>query len=160
MTEARRLPLPAHLGVLLGTSAGVYAVLLASVAGLQSASEGRIAAERAPTISAIGSLSTGHDELLRRLEAGRLAYQGAAGAYAEAGTAFSDLEARLVDLSTSVQQVTGAAASLRTTVRLPAIRPTVSSAAATTGASATGASAPTSASAPTVVATTGASGVP
>ena len=45
MTEPRR---PVHLAVLVGMSASAYAISLAGVAALQSDTDARVAADRAP----------------------------------------------------------------------------------------------------------------
>ena len=63
MTESRR---PIHLAVLVGVSAGAYAISLAGVTALQSTTDARIAAERAPADHAVDVMAVGHDRLSRR----------------------------------------------------------------------------------------------
>ncbi|TAK01146.1 MAG: hypothetical protein EPO36_06405 [Chloroflexota bacterium] len=135
--------MPAHLGVILGVSAGAYALTLAAVTGLQASAEASSRLERAPTIAALEDLRAGHDRLAGRLDAARAAYESAAGTYGDAGLAVTDLEARLNELAAAVAEVSGTAASLPSGVKLPPVSRSV-------------ASAPVSA--PTVQATSGASG--
>ena len=59
----RSIRLPAHLGVLMGLSAGAYALFLAAVTGLQSLAESQLAADRAQATAAltrqVGELAVG-----------------------------------------------------------------------------------------------------
>ncbi len=135
------MAVPAHIGILLGLSTGAYALSLAFVSGLQTSAEAAVATERAPALATIDQLDRGHAQLERNLAAARSAYEGAAAAYAASGTAFTELEARLADLATAVAAVSGSAASMPTTVRLPSVSRSVRGG-----------------SAPAVHATTGASG--
>lgn len=135
-----RLPVPAHVGVLFGLSAGAYAITLAAVAGFQSTDEARMAAERAPTVAAIGQLQAGHDDLKARLDAARAAYEAAAGAYAIVGGRFEALEGDLATLAATVGEIQGAAAALPDSVKLPKITTSVRSVSTPTTHSTTGAS--------------------
>ncbi len=60
MSDSRR---PVHLAVLVGASASVYAISLAGVTALQSATDARLIAERAPADHAADVMARGHDEL-------------------------------------------------------------------------------------------------
>lgn len=118
MTETRR---PVHLAVLVGVSASAYAISLAGVAALQSATDARVAADRAPAGQAADALATGHDELERSLDEASRAYVLSSGRYARVGTGLVDMEASLDALGTRVEKVSGAANALPGRVSLPAI---------------------------------------
>jgi hypothetical protein len=119
---------PVHIGVLLGLGTGAYALSLAFVSGLQATSEAAIAAQRAPAMATIDALDRGHARLEADLKAARSTYEAAAAAYAATGSGFQDLEARLADLAAAVAKVNGTAASMPTTVRLPSVSRSVTSA--------------------------------
>jgi hypothetical protein len=118
MTDTRR---PVHLAVLVGLSATAYAISLAGVTALQSATDARIAADRAPAGRAADLLASGHDELEMTLDYATQSYGLAAGRYAELGTRIVDMETSLADLEKRVGKVTGAAKALPNHVSLPTI---------------------------------------
>ena len=142
MTDERRpaASVPAHLGVILGLSAGAYALTLAAVTGLQSSAEAATRMERAPTIASIDAMAAGHDRLTARLDAARAAYEAAAGVYGDAGLQVADLGARLDALAAAVSEVSGTASSLPSSVRLPPISRSVAKVAAPASQATTGAS--------------------
>ena len=121
---ARILPsisMPPHLGVMLGLSTCAYALSLAAVTRLQSATETRIATERAPAIAALAAVTARHDGLDRDLSAARGAYASAAASYAAAGAAFQAVEQRLGALAAIVADINGTVASMPTSVRMPPV---------------------------------------
>ncbi len=118
MTERRR---PVHLAVLVGMSASAYAVSLAGVAALQSATDAKVAADRAPVGRAADALATGHDQLERSLDEASRAYVVSSERYARVGTGLVDMETSLDALGTRVEKVTGAAKALPGRVSLPTI---------------------------------------
>lgn len=118
MTDTRR---PIHLAVLVGMSATAYAISLAGVTALQSATDARVAADRAPAGRAADVLATGHDQLETTLDDATRTYGQAAGRYAQLGTRLVDMEASLDDLGKRVEKVTGAANDLPGHVTLPTI---------------------------------------
>lgn len=61
-------PRPIHLAVLAGASAGIYAISLAAVAGLQSAGDQATTDERAPLEQAVRELTIANDRLAEDLE--------------------------------------------------------------------------------------------
>lgn len=122
-----RFPVPAHIAVIMGLSAGAYALALAGITGLESASESAIAADRAPAIAAIETSQRTHTDLERRLEAARRSYEDAAAAYAATGDGFTAMNARLAALADVMTEISGSAASLPTSVKLPAVTRSVSS---------------------------------
>ena len=139
MTDARW---PVHLAVLLGASAGIYAVGLAGVTALQSSADEALMAERTPIETTITSVAAGHDSLDADLSRAARAYGDAAARYDRIAPDLAVMEASLDDLSTRVSDVSGAARALPGHVALPVVRRTVT----------------VSASRPTTHATTGASG--
>ena len=138
MTDARR---PAHLVVLLGASAGMYAVSLAGVTALQAATDRAVIDDRAPLDAATTSLAGGHDALESDLDRATRAYGDAAAGYDRLGPRLDAMEESLDALAGSVSQVSGAALALPAHVALPKVTRTV-----------------TTRSAPVTHATTGASG--
>lgn len=123
MTESRR---PVHLAVLIGVSASAYAVSLAGVTALQSATDTRIAAERAPAGHAADVLARDHDELEASLDEATQAYMRAADRYAGLGPRMVDMETSLATLGKRVAKVTGAANALPGRVSVSVSLPTIS----------------------------------
>ncbi|MEO8470201.1 MAG: hypothetical protein ABI573_11125 [Chloroflexota bacterium] len=126
----RSIRLPAHLGVLMGLSAGAYALCLAGVTGLQSMSEAQLAVDRAPAIETIRAVQQDHDQLEARLATARSAYGAAAEAYRASGTGFAAMEARLNELATLMTEISGTTATLPSSVKLPSVSKSVSRGAA------------------------------
>jgi hypothetical protein len=140
---------PYHVAAFLGASAGVYAISLAAVTGLQSAADQQTMALRAPAAAAAAQLAASNDVLDRqitRIEA-ELRSQGAA--YGDLASTMATYGGSLDGLAAQVSELEGQAAQLPTRISLPSA-PRVSS----------GARATTSTSRPATVATTGASGKP
>ena len=137
MTDARR---PVHLAVLLGASAGIYAVSLAGVTALQAATDRALIDERAPLGAAMSTLAGGHDAVETDLERAARAYGDAAAGYDRLAPRLDTLETSLDALAGTVSQVSGAARALPGHVTLPTVTRTVTTKAppvshATTGAS-------------------------
>ena len=139
MTDARR---PAHLAVLVGASAGIYAASLAGITALQSATDQATIENRRPLGVAADALSGGHNILEADLTRAARAYGDAASRYDAVAARLAELETSLDSLAGSVTQVTGAAKSLPNRVSLPPVTRSVV----------------TTRSAPVTHATTGASG--
>lgn len=118
MTESRR---PIHLAVLVGVSAGAYAISLAGVTALQSTTDARIAADRAPADHAVDAMAVGHDRLESSIDDTMRAYRLAADRYAGVGSELEAVETSLDDLGARVEKVTGAANALPGRVSLPKI---------------------------------------
>jgi hypothetical protein len=137
MTERRR---PVHLAVALGVSAGVYAVSLAAVTGLQADADAALAIERAPAVAAIAELKGRNDRLAARINAVGAAYGAAADRYRDVARGLDALDGPLAALATTVAGIEGATTSLPARAPLPTV------------------SRVSTMSAPTVHATTGASG--
>ena len=137
MTDARR---PVHLAVMLGASAGIYAVSLAGVTALQSAADRALIEDRAPLGEATRSLSGGHDGLETDLDRAAREYGAAAASYDRLGPRLDEVETSLDALAGTVSQVSGAARSLPGHVALPAVTRPVSSRPAPVTHATTGAS--------------------
>lgn len=118
---AARLPLPPHVGVTAGVAIGMYAVTIAGVTGLQAATDARLAAERAPALNAVGTLTVGSDRLESQLAVVETELQRTADRYAALSAGIDGYEARLAILSASVSDVAGTAATLPARVSLPAV---------------------------------------
>lgn len=122
MTERRRLPsLPPNVVVYLGLSTGAYALSLAAVTGLQSASEAAARSARAPMVDAVNAVTADHDLLAQRVTAAHRAYDAAAAAYEAAGVNVTALDGRLADLAGAVADLNGTAAQLPSSIKLPAV---------------------------------------
>jgi hypothetical protein len=137
MTDARR---PTHLAVLLGASAGIYAVSLAGVTAMQSGADQALIEDRAPVGEATTSLSEGHDALEVDLDRATRAYGDAAAGYDRLGPRLDDVESSLDTLAGTVSKVSGAAQALPGHVALPKVTRTVSTRAAPATHATTGAS--------------------
>ena len=118
MTDSRR---PIHLAILAAASASAYAVSLAGVTALQSATDARISAERAPAGQAADMMTTEHDQLESSLDEASHAYAMAAGRYAALAPQLEDMEISLDGLGRRVHKVTGTANSLPGHVSLPKV---------------------------------------
>lgn len=133
------LRLPAHVAVMLGLSSAGYAVILAGVAANQGRAEAALAAERAPALAAVASITQVNDSLTETLSGAGLEYTAIANAYDQAGGGLEALDAALAGLAGSVAQIDGVSRALPATVPLPAVsrsvRTVVPTTHATTGAS-------------------------
>jgi hypothetical protein len=137
MTDARR---PAHLAVLLGASAGIYAVSLAGVTALQSATDRAVIDERTPLDAATVTLAGGHDAVETDLERAALGYGDAAASYDRVGPRLDAMERSLDALAGTVSQVSGAAEALPGHVALPVVTRAVTTKVAPVTHATTGAS--------------------
>lgn len=116
MTESRR---STQVAVLITASAGLYAVSLAGVAALQSATDRATIDARVPTELALAGLTAENDRLADALDR-------AAGIHARAGEAYDALAPELqvaadelASLAATVEQVSGSAAALPGSISLP-----------------------------------------
>jgi hypothetical protein len=114
---------PVHVAVAIGVTAGLYAVSLAGVTGLQAGTDARLAAERAPAAAAVDALRVSHamaEAELARIAAG---LDGATSTYGLIADDIAGHEAALGLLAAQVSKVEGSAASLRvpTVSRLPSM---------------------------------------
>jgi len=144
MTDRR---FPTHLAVLVGVSAGAYAVSVAGVAALQAHADARLTAERAPFGQAADAAAADHDSLEAAVEIAARRYLELTSRYDQLGGRITTVEDALDSLATRAATLTESAASLPTRFSLPTVR----------SAPRVVVSAPRS-SAPKTSATTGASG--
>lgn len=123
MTDRR---IPTHLAVLVGVSAGAYAISLAGVTSLQSAADVRLTAERQPSHRAAEQVARDVDALERAAAAAAGRYADLADRYAQVGIDIGDTEAALDSLATRAASLTESAATLRVTeFTLPRVAPSV-----------------------------------
>lgn len=120
MTD-RRVP-PAHLFVLIGVSAGVYAVSLAGVTGVQSAADAKVHAQREPIRLAADAARDQHDRLEAAVEAASQRYQELADRYASSGEWLTGMEGSLDTLASRAADLSESTASLPTRFSLPSVR--------------------------------------
>jgi ABC-type phosphonate transport system ATPase subunit len=137
MTDARR---PVHLVVLLGATAGIYAVSLAGVTALQSAADRAHIDDGAPLDATTSSLSAGQDAFERDLASAARAYGDAAAGYDRLAPRLDELEISLDTLAGTVAKVSGAAKALPARVALPTVTHTMTTRAAPATHATTGAS--------------------
>lgn len=112
---------PVHLAVLVGASAGVYAISLAGITALQSATDAQVTAEREPASHAVDVVAAAHDGLQSSVDGAAGAFTVAADRYGTLTGRLADMEASLDTLGQRVAKVTGAAGSLPARVNLPTI---------------------------------------
>lgn len=137
MTEIRR---PIHLVVLMGASAGIYAVSLAGVTLLQSSADLALTEDRQPLDAATNELAVGHDALGSDLAGAGRAYSDAAASYDRLAPRLADTETTLDALAATVARIDGAAKALPGRVALPKVTRGVAPAKAPVTHATTGAS--------------------
>jgi len=103
---------PVHVVVAVGMTAGLYAISLAGVAMLQSASDLQLAADRAPAADAVAGLKSAHDAMEASLGTLSGAYAHAADGYKGIAQGIVGHEHLLAALGEQVQAAAGSAAAL------------------------------------------------
>ena len=103
---------PIHVVVAVGMTAGLYAISLAGVAALQSASDLQLATDRAPAANAVAGLKSAHDAIEASLGTLNGAYAHAADGYTGIAKAIVGHEQALAKLGQQVQAAAGSAAAL------------------------------------------------
>lgn len=103
---------PVHVGVAIGMTAGLYALSLAGVTALQSATDAQLAADRAPAADAVAQLKRTHDVMERSLDRLAGAYTKAAGEYQSITDGIAGHEQSLATLQQQVNAAAAAAAAL------------------------------------------------
>lgn len=142
MAAQRKAPL--HVPIAMGVTAGIYAVSLAGITALQSGADAALAASRQPLADGLSRVSTERAALEGDLRTTVDALNAAGQAYGSVGEQSASLQAAVAALASEVQAATGAAASVPSSIRLPAAPTTVT----------------VTVTAPATSATTGASGKP
>jgi hypothetical protein len=123
---------PIHVVVAVGMTAGLYAISLAGVTALQSASDLQLAADRVPAADAVAGLKSAHDAMESSLGTLTGAYAHAADSYTGIAKGIVDHEKALAKLGQQVQAAAGWAAAL--SVPAVSIAPPVSSGSSGSGA--------------------------
>jgi hypothetical protein len=123
--------IPTHLAILVGVSAGAYAISLAGITALQSTADARLIAQRLPSQQAAAQAARDHDGLERAVDAAAQRYATLAERYDQAGTGIGGVETALDDLATRAANLTESAAELRVVpFTLPRVTRSVTRAAA------------------------------
>ena len=114
---------PIHVVVAVGMTAGLYAVSLAGVTALQSATDAQLAADRAPAAGAVAQLKGTHDAMESGLARLAGAYTKAADGYRAITDGIAGHEQALTALEQQVRAAAGsvAALSVPSLARLPAV---------------------------------------
>jgi hypothetical protein len=108
-------------GVLVGVSAAVYAVSLATVAGLEAHTQSQAVAEAQPALDAIASAQAANDEIDAAVKDASARLQALASDYNSAGTDMSAYQARFQQLSALVAKIQGSAAAMNANFKLPSV---------------------------------------
>ena len=103
---------PIHVVVAVGMTAGLYAISLAGVTALQSASDLQLAAGRVPAADAVAGLKSAHDAMESSLGTLTGAYAHAADSYTGIANGIVGHEKALAKLGQQVQAAAGWAAAL------------------------------------------------
>ena len=106
--------IPTHLAMLVGVSAGVYAVSLAGVTALQSTEDARLHAQREPIQLTADTAAANHDALQARLEAAAQHYEALATRYGSVGDGLAGMEGDLGALAGRAAKLTQSTATLPT----------------------------------------------
>ena len=114
---------PIHVVVAVGMTAGLYALSLAGVTALQSATDAQLAADRAPAAGAVAQLKSAHDAMEDSLTRLAGTYAKAANGYQAITDGIVEHEQALSALRQQVRAVAGSAAALSvpSLSRLPAV---------------------------------------
>lgn len=118
MTDRR---VPSHLLMLVGVSAGAYAVSLAAVTGLQSGADARLLAQRAPIQAATEVAAAEHGALESALQDAARRYAVLAERYDRVGVQLAEMESGLDALATRAATLSESAAALPTRISLPRV---------------------------------------
>jgi hypothetical protein len=107
--------------MLIGASAAIYAVSLATVSGLQYQSQADLAAQHQPMLETIVQAKAANDALEATIQAADARARALANDYTAAGGDVTAYQARLDQLAALVAKVQGSAAALSTSIRLPTV---------------------------------------
>ena len=108
-------------GMLVGVSAAVYAVSLATIAGLQAQTQLDAAARQQPAIDAVARAKAANDSLQAAIEAADSRVLALATQYQSVSSGMAGYQARLAELSQLVSRAEGSAARLNANFALPAV---------------------------------------
>jgi len=108
-------------GLLVGVSAAIYAVSLASVAGLEAHTQAQAAADAQPALSALATTTTANDEMDAAIRDASARLQQLAHDYDSTSTDMTAYQAQFARLSKLVAKIQGSAAAMNANFRLPAV---------------------------------------
>ena len=108
-------------GMLVGVSAAVYAVSLATIAGLQAQTQLDAAARQQPAIDAVARAKAANDSLQAAIETADARVRALATQYQSVSSGMAGYQARLAELSQLVSRAEGSAAKLNANFALPAV---------------------------------------
>jgi hypothetical protein len=108
-------------GVLIGVSAAVYAVSLATVAGLQAQAQADAAAAVQPAVDTLASAQAANDQIEAAIKEADSRIQALAHDYNAAGTDMTAVQAQFSELSALVAKIQGTAAAINTNFKLPTV---------------------------------------
>ena len=108
-------------GVLVGVSAAIYAVSLASVAGLEAKSQAQAAADVQPALSTLASTTAANDEMEAALKDANARLTQLAHDYDATGTDLAAYQAKFDQLSSLVAKIQGSAAAMNANFKLPKV---------------------------------------
>ena len=118
MTERR---MPMHLAVLVGASAAAYALSLAGMTALQSATDQALIDARAPRADLAARLTAEHDRLQAQVDRSTAAYADSAARFDAVAAGIESLDGSLDRYAGRMASVTGAARALPGHVSLPTV---------------------------------------
>jgi hypothetical protein len=119
--QERFFTTPSRAVMLLATSATVYAVSLAAVAGLQASDDAALAARRQPYLDAIARSRAVDDALAAAVAGAGSDASTLASGYTNAADQLAAYERRLDALSTLVAETQGSLAALPNRIALPVV---------------------------------------
>jgi len=108
-------------GVLVGVSAAIYAISLASVAGLEAKNQAQAAADVQPALSTLASTTAANDEMEAALKDASARLTQLAHDYDATGTDLAAYQAKFDQLSSLVAKIQGSAAAMNANFKLPKV---------------------------------------
>ena len=108
-------------GVLIGVSAAVYAVSLATVAGLEAHTQSQAVAAAQPQLDAIASAKAANDEVDAAIRDADARLRALASDYNAASTDMATYQAQFQQLSALVAKIQGSAAAMNANFKLPSV---------------------------------------
>ncbi len=108
-------------GVLIGVSAAVYAVSLASVSGLQAQTQSDAAAAAQPALDALASTKATNDAMADAIKAADARLQALASDYNTTSGDMAAYQAQFAQLSALVAKIQGSAAAMNANFKLPSV---------------------------------------
>jgi hypothetical protein len=107
--------------VLVGVSAAIYAVSLASVAGLEAQTQAQAAAEVQPALTTLASTTAANDKMDAAVKDAAARLTQLAHDYNSTSTDMAAYQAQFNQLSTLVAKIQGSAAAMNANFKLPTV---------------------------------------